>query len=91
GGELGVVEPTTLHPQVARAIARMQVGEVSDPIPSQTGYHILKLLDRGATSGADYQRLKEQIQQVIYQQKMAGAIEQYVRQLRQKSYVEIKG
>ncbi|MBI4366159.1 MAG: peptidylprolyl isomerase, partial [Deltaproteobacteria bacterium] len=60
GGDLGVVDPTALHPQIRRAIMRMAVGEVSAPIPSKIGYHIIKLLDRGSTTGSDFERLKDQ-------------------------------
>lgn len=90
GGDLGIVDPTTLHPRVAQTMARLQVGEVSEPIPSKVGYHIIKLIDRGSTTGADYERLKDQIQQALYQEKMRGAIHQYVRQLRQRAYIVIK-
>lgn len=90
GGDLGVVDPATLHPRVAQTMARLQVGAVSEPIPSKIGYHIIKLVDRGSTTGADYERLKDQIQQALYQEKMRDAINLYVRQLRQRAYVVIK-
>ncbi|GEM_PF-5863970 len=41
------------------------------------------------TSHADFNRLKPQIQQALYQEKMAGALEQYVGRLRAKAYIEV--
>ncbi|MCW5746093.1 MAG: peptidylprolyl isomerase [Alphaproteobacteria bacterium] len=44
GGDLGWVLPGTLDPAVDAAIARLGVNQVSDPVRTQAGWHILKLL-----------------------------------------------
>lgn len=89
GGDLGVVDPTTLHPKVRTALLRLKVGQVSQPILSDKGYHILTVTDRGSTGDEDFARLKPQIHQALYQEKMAGAIQQYLAELRAKAYIEV--
>lgn len=89
GGDLGVIDPATLHRQVAHAIARLQVGDVSEPIRSAKGYHILKVLDRGGAGSADFKRLQPQIQQALYQSKMQDALEQYLGKARTKAYIKV--
>lgn len=89
GGDLGVIDPATLHRQVAHAIARLQVGDVSEPIRSARGYHILKVLDRGSAGNADFKRLQPQIQQALYQSKMQDALAQYLGKARTKAYIKI--
>ena len=51
GGELGWILPGELDRSLDRALARMEPGQISDPIRTATGYHILFLQDRRA-SGA---------------------------------------
>ena len=46
GGTLGWVEEGQLVPQLASAIAGLEIGEVSDPIATPAGYYVLKLGDR---------------------------------------------
>lgn len=90
GGELGAVDPTTLHPMLAAAIARLRTGDVSEPIRSKQGYHIVKVLDRGTSGADDFIKIKPQLQQALFQEKARSALEQYVAEMRAKAYIEIK-
>jgi parvulin-like peptidyl-prolyl isomerase len=51
GGELGWVSEEQMAPEIRRAVAGMHKGEVSPPIKTAAGWHLIKLLDRrpGAT------------------------------------------
>jgi parvulin-like peptidyl-prolyl isomerase len=50
GGALGWADPGTLNqqfvPEFARAVLRMAVGDTSEPVKSQFGYHIIQVVDR---------------------------------------------
>lgn len=46
GGELGWLPETQLLPEIRSAVIKMEKGEVTSPIRSTTGWHIVKLLDR---------------------------------------------
>jgi parvulin-like peptidyl-prolyl isomerase len=46
GGELGWVSEEQMVPEIRRAVAGMAKGEVSQPIKSQAGWHLIKLLDK---------------------------------------------
>lgn len=48
GGDLGWVLPGALDPALDAAIARMSVNQVSEPVRTQAGWHILKLLGQRA-------------------------------------------
>lgn len=45
GGDIGWVVPDQLSPELAEAAARLDTGEISDPIRSVVGYHILQISD----------------------------------------------
>ena len=48
GGELGWVSEEQMVPEIRRAVSGMAKGEVSPPIKSAAGWHLIKLLDKKA-------------------------------------------
>ncbi len=50
GGDLGWLAETQLIPEIRASVLRMTKGELSPPIRSGTGWHIVKLIDRKASS-----------------------------------------
>jgi peptidylprolyl isomerase len=46
GGELGWVSEEQMVPEIRRAVAGMSKGDVSPPIKSAAGWHLIKLLDK---------------------------------------------
>ena len=46
GGELGWVSEEQMVPEIRRAVAAMNKGEVSPPVKSAAGWHLIKLLDK---------------------------------------------
>ena len=46
GGELGWISEEKMVPEVRRAVSGMSKGEVSPPIKSAAGWHLIKLLDK---------------------------------------------
>lgn len=49
GGDLGFTSPGDLVPEFEKAAAELEVGEVSDPVRSQFGYHVILVTAREAT------------------------------------------
>jgi parvulin-like peptidyl-prolyl isomerase len=62
GGDLGFVNPSSLVPEYSQAVAAMEPGEISDPVQSQFGFHIIKLVDRRV---APFEDVRGQIEQQL--------------------------
>ena len=62
GGDLGYVNPATLVPEYSQAVAEIEPGEISEPVRSQFGFHIIKLIDRRI---APFEDVKGQIEQQL--------------------------
>ena len=70
-GYMGLLKSADLLPPIAEAVNKLKVGEVSEPIASETGLHILK---RGATVSSEmlaFERVKEQLQARMVQEATA--------------------
>ena len=63
------------------------MGQVSEPIRSPSGFHLVKLLDRegGNRSGAAQ---RDQVRQLIFQRKVNDELEAWTQQIRADAYVD---
>ena len=87
GGELGWVTPGKMVPEFEKAMDELQVGEVSQPIKSRFGYHLIQVTDRRELDNTeDYQRTRAR--ESIRQRKTEEELEIWLRRLRDESYVE---
>ncbi len=90
GGDLGVVDPSHLLPEIAAALEKMGTGQISDPIVSTAGIHIIDLIDRAKASEGDFEKMKDAIYNKMYDQRVADELNQYLADARKKTYVEIR-
>jgi parvulin-like peptidyl-prolyl isomerase len=88
-GDLGYFKRGELLPEIEKEVFHLQVGEVSEIIRTQFGFHIIKLLDRkGGTS--PFEEVKEKVKADHYEKEMEKAYQQYLSTLKAKSVIEIK-
>jgi peptidyl-prolyl cis-trans isomerase SurA len=67
GGDIGWVSESQLAPQIAEAVARMDVGAVSDPIRSLNGFYIMQLRSRRQGLGPNPLDTRFQVMQVLFE------------------------
>ncbi len=89
GGDLGWINPGDTVPDFERAMNALKPGQLSAPIRSPFGWHIILVVDR-RTQDITKDRQREQARQAIRQRKADEAFQEFVRQTRDRSYVEYK-
>lgn len=89
GGDLGWVHPGDTVPAFEEAMNNLKPDEVSRPIKTQYGYHIIQVLDR-RQEAVDAERMRYMARQVLRQRKLAEATANWQRELRDRAYVEIR-
>lgn len=89
GGDLGWVTPGALVPPFESAMDRLAPGEVSKPVQTQFGWHLIQVLEREQRDNTLNFR-KSQARQAIYRRKADEAIQLWLAKLRDEAYIEIR-
>jgi len=89
GGELGWTSPGQMVPEFEAAMATTEVGEISEPVKSQFGWHILEVTGRRDQNIADEMR-RRQVMSYLHDQKYDEELEAWLRKIREEAFVDIK-
>lgn len=89
GGELDWVYAGDTVPEFERAYEELKIGEVSQPVRTPFGYHLIQVLER-RSSEVSPERRRLQARQVLRERKADEAYQEWLRQLRDQTYVELK-
>ncbi|MFM7669953.1 MAG: peptidylprolyl isomerase [Betaproteobacteria bacterium] len=89
GGELGWIYPGDTVPEFERAMNSLKPGEISAPIESPFGFHLIEVLER-KTEAISRERQRLVARQALREQKLEEAYEDWLRQLRDRAYVEYR-
>lgn len=88
GGELGTFKPGELAAPFDVAFT-LKSGEISDPLRSEKGFHILTAQITSAQSPASEDNLKKQIENKLLIEKTDARYQEWVETLKQQAYIEI--
>ena len=89
GGDLGWVHPGDTVPEFERAMNALKIGEISGPVQSPFGWHLIQVNER-RTEPASTERARAQARQALRERKADEAYQDWLRQLRDKTYVEYR-
>ncbi len=89
GGDLGWIYPGDTVPEFERAMNSLKPGEISPPVESPFGFHLIEVLER-KTEEVSSERQRLLARQTLREQKLEEAYEDWLRQLRDRAYVEYR-
>lgn len=89
GGDLGWLSPGDTVPPFERAMNALQPGEISPIVQSPFGWHLIQVMER-RQQDITTERQRMLARQAIRERKMDDAVEEWVRQVRDQAYVEIR-
>lgn len=89
GGDLGWVNPGDTVPEFERAMNALQPGEVSPPVRSPFGWHLIQVIERRLQDVTD-ERKRNAARAILRERKAEEAHEDWLRQLRDSTYVEYR-
>lgn len=89
GGELDWAYPGDTVPEFEQAMVALSPGQISDPVRSAFGIHLIQLLERKREPLTE-QRLRTAARLALRDEKLAQAVADWAREVRANAYVEIK-
>ncbi len=89
GGDLGWTSPGQLVPEFQEAMDNAKIGEVTRPIQSQYGWHIIQVEDRRQQNVSGELR-KRMARNVLHERKYQDELDIWLRKIRSEAYVDIK-
>jgi peptidyl-prolyl cis-trans isomerase SurA len=89
GGDLGWLLPGDTVPDFQRAMDELKVGDISQPVKSPFGWHLIQVQER-RQAGLTAERQRMQARQALRERRADEAYEEWLRQLRDRTYVEIR-
>lgn len=89
GGDLNWVQPGALVPAFESAMNNLAINEVSEPVQTQFGWHLIQVLGREQQDNTQLVR-EAQARSQLQKRKADAAIEAWLTKLRDEAYVEYR-
>jgi parvulin-like peptidyl-prolyl isomerase len=77
-----------LAPPFDKVVAALDSGDLSEPVFTEHGFHIVKVLSRQPERTLSYLELQDNIRNYLYQQKLGERLDAYLDRVRGKVYVK---
>ncbi len=87
GGDLGFMRRDHALPEIEQATRSLKPGEVAGPLQFASGYHIIRL-EEVRIPVTPFDRVKDEIQSTLYQQKLDNTYRTWLQTLRGDSHIE---
>jgi parvulin-like peptidyl-prolyl isomerase len=88
GGDLGFFPKDRMVPEFAEAAFNEKVGEVSNPVRTQFGWHVIKVTDKKPAGTLPYDEVKSQLMTYLKSKKQEEAAQEVLKSLRDSAKIE---
>ena len=90
GGQLGVYKRGELSKELEDTVFVMKKNQLTDVIETKSGFLILKVMEHYTEGEQPFDVVEPEIQERLYSQRMEPAMREYLKTLREQSYVVVK-
>ena len=89
GGDLGWASPGRYVPEFEQVLERLQPGQISEPVVSRFGVHLIQLVERRQATLTPREQ-REMLRDVVRTQKVEKEYETWLQELRGRTYVDLR-
>ncbi len=90
GGDLGYFTREQLMPEFTEVAFELPPGQISEPVRSNLGWHVLRVEERIDEGGASFDDVRDELEMMLQAQKMQQAAAELVEELKSAADIEIK-
>lgn len=87
GGDIGWISPGQADPAFEKAADSLQIGQISEPVRSSFGWHLIEVLDR-RTEDKQPSIRKSLANEAIFEERAAAVLEDWIEQLRGRTFID---
>lgn len=89
GGDLGYFRKGQMVPEFEKAVTELKKGEVGDPIKTQFGFHIIKVVDKRTGPGLEYDKIAERLKVNLARKKQKEVFDARVAEIKKTAKVTL--
>ncbi|MCF7920458.1 MAG: peptidylprolyl isomerase [Candidatus Cloacimonetes bacterium] len=89
GGNLGEYAKGQMVPEYDEVAFNLPIGEISEPVKTQFGYHLIKVLEKKESQKAEFAKVKQQIHNDLLQEKQRNAYRAKINEMKQQYQIEL--
>ncbi len=89
GGRMGWVAQGELLPELDQILGSLRSGQLSAPVRTRLGYHLVKVEDRRAAADLSLVEANRAIYQQLYQEKFQAEFVRWMTDLKRQAYIEV--
>ena len=90
GGDLGEMSRQQMLPELAKGIQNLKVGELTEPLETESGVHVVLLEERREKAATSYAEARSKIYQSLYQREVEAQMQVWLEELRKQAAVSIR-
>lgn len=90
GGDIGFVEKGVILPEVEKAAFSLAVGQFSDVIETEEGFHIIAVVDKRGAGLKPLPVVRNEIKAKIEDEKLAKKYDEWIEGIRKKSFIDVR-
>ena len=84
GGDLGYFSKEQMVPEFSEAAFKLEKGQVSEPVKSQFGWHIIKVEDKRSKPVPEFEKVKDQVETYVMRKSQG----EFIAKLRESAKIE---